>query len=302
MPVSIWRITDNKAGHDSQSRGLCRAIADITDTHVFEISSTDCKNNLINYICSRFPAGNELPVPDLIIAAGHETHMPLLAAKKAVGGKSIVIMKPSLPLSLFDYCLIPRHDNCPAKNNIIITNGAINEMQFNTNKTANTGLILLGGPSSHYRWDETAIAKQTKIIISQNKQIKWAIADSPRTPAGFLAKIKEECKDCTYLNYADTPAKIIHNRIFESATIWVSKDSISMIYEALSSGAVVGLLEPEEKKPSRVSREIDRLIDEQKLISFNMWLQSGNYYPNNNKLGEADRCAKLLYERGVFGN
>ncbi len=302
MPVSIWRITDNKAGHDSQSRGLCKAIANLTETRVAEISSSACKNNLFNFICSRFPAGNNLPAPDLIVGAGHDTHLPLLAAKKAVGGKTIVLMKPSLPLSLFDYCLIPRHDNCPANNNIIITDGAINEMQFNANKTANTGLILLGGPSSHYRWDETEITKQVNKIISQNKQIKWAIADSPRTPAGFLAKIKDEYKDCTCLNYADTPAEIIHNLIFETATIWVSKDSISMIYEALSSGAVVALLEPEEKQASRVSREIDRLINEQKLISFNMWLESGNYYPSNNKLGEADRCAKLLYERGVFGS
>ena len=300
MPVSIWRITDNKAGHDSQSRGLCKAIANIAETKVIDISSSACKHNLINFICARFPAGDNLLKPDLIIAAGHKTHLPLLAAKKAFGGIAIVIMKPSLPSSFFDYCLIPRHDSCPTNGNIIVTEGAINEMQFNTNKAGNTGLILLGGPSAHYSWDETAIGKQISKVITEQKHVRWTVADSPRTPAGFLDKIRRSHTDCACLNYADTPSETLHNLMFETATIWVSKDSISMLYEALSSGAIVGVMEPEEKHPSRISREIDRLIDEQKLISYSMWQQTGNYYPNTNKLSEADRCAKLLYERGAF--
>ncbi len=301
MPLSIWRITDHKAGHDSQSRGLCKAISKLTDTNIFDISTADCKHSLFNYFFSRFPPGDQLPNPGVIVAAGHQTHLPLMAAKRAFGGKAVVIMKPSLPLLFFDYCLIPEHDGVLAKKNIIITRGAINEMEYNKEKTANTGLILLGGPSGHYRWNEESITGQINKIIELQKNIRWTIADSPRTPAGFLDKIQKAHGDCACMHYADTSSEMLHNLIFDTQTIWVSKDSVSMIYESLTSGATVGLLEPEEKQHSRISRAIDKLIEEKKLISFNMWQQSENYYPFNGKLEEADRCAKLLFERGVFG-
>ncbi|NIO88165.1 MAG: nucleoside-diphosphate sugar epimerase, partial [Candidatus Aminicenantes bacterium] len=79
-----------------------------------------------------------------IIGAGHGTHFPMLCAQRARGGKTIVIMKPGLPYSWFDYCLIPEHDKPPRKKNIITTRGAINTITPTNNHSIDQGMIMIG--------------------------------------------------------------------------------------------------------------------------------------------------------------
>ena len=100
--------------------------------------------------------------PNLIIGAGHRTHFSILAAKRAYGGKSIVLMKPSLPYFIFDLCLVPEHDNPPKRANIISTIGALNPLGLDGlhEKKPSSNLILIGGPSPHYKWDNNLIIKQ----------------------------------------------------------------------------------------------------------------------------------------------
>ena len=70
-----------------------------------------------------------LPTPDLLLGAGHHTHLSLLAARRIRGGKVVVLMRPSLPPGLFDLCLIPEHDAPPARPNVLATRGALNRIQ-----------------------------------------------------------------------------------------------------------------------------------------------------------------------------
>ena len=71
-----------------------------------------------------------------------------------------------------------------------------------------------------------------------------------------------------------------------------------MIYEALSSGAQVGLLPmPRIKKAGRVARGIENLLQDKRIITYSCW-QDGNQLPVNQVvLAEADRCAHLIAER-----
>ncbi|MEM6998467.1 MAG: ELM1/GtrOC1 family putative glycosyltransferase, partial [Pseudomonadota bacterium] len=107
MAFNIWRISDGKPGHDSQSIGLCNAIEKLKECKRFDITVISSIAHYKNFVLKKFPAGNNLPDPDIIIGAGHGTHFPLLCATRARQGKSIVLMKPSLPLSFFDLCIIP---------------------------------------------------------------------------------------------------------------------------------------------------------------------------------------------------
>jgi len=106
-------LSDGKPGHANQSIGLARAIARRTNATV----------DLVNITQKYFPhrlvtaaATDQHPEPDLIIATGHRTHIPLLWAAQQSKAKTIVIMKPSLPSSLFDYVIIPAHDRVSGKN------------------------------------------------------------------------------------------------------------------------------------------------------------------------------------------
>ncbi len=299
MALTLWRITDGKAGHDSQTTGLCDAIKKLKDINCFDIKAESAFSNFKNFLRNQFPLGQDLPDPDLIIGAGHGCHLTILSAKKARGGKTIVLMKPSLPLSLFDLCIIPEHDQIKDKNNVITTKGAINPVQFNENKSNNTGLFLIGGPSKHYYWDEKDLIRQIKEIIKQTPDIRWAIADSPRTPKKTLSLLTG-LNNIETLSYKNTDSDKLRGFIFKSSTIWVSEDSVSMIYESLSSGAAVGLLNVKQKTKNRISDSIDTLINERQLTSFSSWEKMNELLLPANKFNEADNCVKQLLERGLL--
>lgn len=301
MTLNIWRFTDGKPGHDSQSIGLCAAIERLKPCQRFDIPVDTFFNSCNHFLFKRFPSGKDLPDPSIMIGAGHGTHLPMLAARRVRNGRIIVLMTPSLPLSFFDLCIIPKHDRPPDRDNIIATTGALNPIQFNHDKILDQGLILLGGPSSHYQWNNPSILKQIKEIITVHNDIQWVIADSPRTPKDTLTAIRGLAdENITLLHYENTDTNNIHKQIFTSNYIWVSTDSISMIYESLSSGASVGLLEVAQKQDNRVSNGINALIKQNQLTTFSAWQEKSRLAPNDIKLNEAQRCVLLLSERGIL--
>jgi len=299
MALTLWRITDGKAGHDSQTTGLCNAIKKLRDTDCFDIKAESAFSNFKNFLLNQFPSGKELPDPNLIIGAGHGCHLTILSAKKARGGKTIVLMKPSLPLSLFDQCIIPEHDQVEDKANVITTKGAINPVQFNENKSNDIGLFLIGGPSKHYYWNEETLIRQIKEIIKQSPSISWTLADSPRTPEKTLALLAD-LSNVKVLSYNNTNSDKLREFIFKSGTIWVSEDSVSMIYESLSSGAAVGLLNVKQKNKNRISDSIDSLINEKQLTAFSRWKKTNKLLLPTNKFNEADSCVRRLLELGLL--
>ncbi len=137
----------------------------------------------------RFPAWRDLPTPDIVLGAGHRTHLSLLAARRVHRGKAVVLMRPSLPLSLFDLCLIPEHDAPPARRNVLATRGALNRIQPSATLEPSRGLLLIGGPSAHFAWDNENLYRQIAAIVAADPAIHWTLTTSRRTPAGFLERL-----------------------------------------------------------------------------------------------------------------
>ena len=295
MKLNIWRFTDGKSGHDSQSNGLCAALGELSSINQFDLPVDSFINCLRNLLFKKFPKGNSLPNPDIIVGAGHGTHFSMLTARYIRKGKIIVLMKPSLPLNLFDTCIIPKHDCPPEKKNVIETTGALNSIKFNKNKTKQMGLILIGGLSNHYKWNNESIASQINEIISTNKKINWIVADSQRTPEKLMTMIEtSNRKNINKLNFNDLPKKDIKELIYAAEIIWVSPDSISMIFESLTSGAFVGLLKIKENNKTRINKTIDYLILNNHVTTFSSWKKKNKLKNNNIKLDEARRCASII--------
>ena len=251
-------------------------------------------------VCRSFSAGKQLPAPDLIIGAGQRTHLPLLMAKSAYGGRTIVLMKPSLPSTFFDLCLIPDHDKPPGQNNILSTCGALNTIVPSTNKDPGRGLILIGGPSRHYRWDEASLLAQISRILNE-KSVQWTLADSPRTPDSSRQAFKTLARNnLSYKPYADSGRDWLAQQLEHSATTWVSTDSVSMLYEALTSGSKVGLLDVPIKQPSRIVDGIQKLIDAGMLTRFNDWANGIELKYAKAGFNESARCAKLVLQHFSF--
>jgi mitochondrial fission protein ELM1 len=244
-------------------------------------------------ICVSLKAGTKLPRPDFIIAAGHATHLPLLWLARKYSAMSIVLMRPSLPLACFDLCIAPSHDfpKKPQRKNLILTRGAINRVRsVDSERTGK--LILIGGSSKTHGWDSAAMMDMLARVTATDD---WQLTDSRRTPKGFLELIKKNLPNIEIFSCKETAPDWLPDELSRAKEVWVSEDSVSMIYEALSSGACVGLLPvPRLNSRSRVLSGVDELIADGFLTQFANWQKSGQLAKVPKPFHEADRCVEFL--------
>lgn len=295
-PLILWRLLDGKPGHEKQTLGLANALACQADCRRIDLPAPTRRASLASWLAGRFPAGDGQPAPDLILAAGHATHLAALAARRARGGRIVVLMRPSLPLAWFDLCLVPQHDAPPARANVIATRGALNAVTPSDRHDPATGLILIGGPSAHYRWDAAAVIGQVGAVLAAEPARHWRLTDSRRTPAGFLAELAAATAGTglEILPHAATPPGWLEQALAAAGQAWVSEDSVSMVYEALTSGAPVGLIRLPARQPSRVGRGIAGLLRDGLLTAFEHWQQAPRLPPPPGRFDEAGRCAREI--------
>lgn len=295
--LTIWRFTDGKRGHENQTLGLVEALCRETPCQVETLHVARGWPCLLSWLLGWFPRGKHLPRPDLIIGAGHATHWPMLAARRARGGRVAVLMKPSLPLSWFDWVIAPEHDGLGASASLLATQGPINLIQPNTAHDRHSGLMLIGGPSAEYGWNETALLKQIHLVALHHPDTNWQLTTSRRTPAGFLVNLARlGLSNVKAVAYEDVPGGWLPAQLARAGQVWVTPDSASMVYEALTSGAAVGCFELPFAKPGRVARGLEKLVREKRLTSFPDWERSGTLQTNNQPLNEAERCARELLQ------
>lgn len=299
-PVVIWRFLDGKPGHENQSAGLVQALAEQVPVEVHELPATGTPAAAGHWLRGRFPPGDGLPAPDLILGAGHATHLPMLAARRARGGRVVVLMKPSLPLRCFDLCLVPRHDAPPASGRVLVTEGVLNRVRSEVGKEVGSGLILVGGPSKHHGWGEAGLLAAIAELLAREPQRHWRLTNSRRTPATLLpalAPLAEQAAGRLELwPWERTGPDWLPDQLARAAVAWVTADSVSMVYEALTAGAAVGILPVPETRPGRVSRGLRQLIDERRVVELATWQQQGEY-PVPQPFNEAQRCARWIVER-----
>lgn len=291
----IWTITDGKAGHLQQIKGLLKALRQQLPIREIELRAIAPLQALRHLVTANYPPGAGLPAPDLIIGAGHATHLNILAAKRAYGGKTVVLMKPSLPRRLFDLCLIPQHDGVAPSKQVILTQGALNTMQCSATADPNVGLILLGGVSRHYVWRDAEILAAVGKLVAATPQVRWTLTTSPRTPASLFDGLQGLAQDnLDIVPFARTTQGWLHEVLASAGQVWVTPDSVSMVYEALTSGTGVGVFDLPQRRSSRVVRGLERLVQSGWVTRFQNW-QAGQSLPRlSGQLDEAARCAKWI--------
>lgn len=295
-PLTLWRLLDGKPGHEKQTLGLANALGRLTACRCIDIPVPTRGSSLLAWLQGHFPAGNDHPAPDLILAAGHATHFAALAARRAHGGRIVVLMRPSLPLGWFDLCLIPEHDAAPKRPQVISTRGVLNAALPADHQNRQAGLFLIGGLSPHYRWDDDEVTRQIRAVLDANQTIGWRLTDSRRTPATFLDRLAKATAGTGLetLPHASTPAGWLEQALAEAGQVWVTEDSVSMVYEALTAGCSVGLIRLPATHGSRISRGIDQLVQGHWLTPFNDWQQSRHLPRPPGRFDEAGRCAEEI--------
>jgi uncharacterized protein len=294
--LTLWLLGDGKPGHENQSLGLAEAIGRRVPCAVHRISLAD-GTGWLRRLRTAHAASARFPKPDWIIAAGHSTHVPLLSLARKHRARSIVLMRPSLPLAWFDVCIAPSHDfpRAPGRDHVILTRGALNRVEAPDLAEKTGKLILIGGPSKTHAWDGAALLQ---MLAKATDRGGWELTDSRRTPENFLTDARTRLPGVTVFSHKDTPEDWLPGKLRAAKEVWVTEDSVSMVYEALTSGARVGLLPlPRRKQSSRVLGGIDRLAADGFLTPFETWRNTERLASPPEILREADRCAALLCDR-----
>jgi len=294
--VTIWRVLDGKAGHEAQSLGFARAVERRVAARVVDVPALSPAAALRAWLGRSFPGQGVLPRPDLIVGAGHATHLALLAARRSVGGRVVVLMRPSLPLGWFDRAVVPEHDGGPRHPRVVRSEGALNAMRPAAHPRRDRGLILVGGPSKHCRWDGERLLRQIERIAASESGVEWTVTDSRRTPAATSAALRDRADGrWRFVSREACDPGWMGRRLDECARVWVSEDSVSMIYEALTAGAGVGLLDvPWKREASRIRRSLRRLEERGRVARFSETADNDLPEPQVEPLAEADRCADLI--------
>ncbi len=293
-PLIVWIVSDGKPGHVNQSRGLAEALARAVPVDLHTVPALPTWRAWLALLLKRLP-GETPPAPDLIMGAGHATHLTLLAARRARGGRAVVLMKPSLPRRWFDLCILPKHDRISADPGTLVTEGAINRIRPAMDPDPHQGLLLIGGISPHFEWNTDAIHVQIKSILARSPDTHWTLTTSRRTPAEFLALLPT-APNLSVVPHTATTRDWLPEQLARCGTVWVTPDSASMVFEALTVGATVGVFDLPVNPASRVGWAIAQLADAHRVTRFVNWCAHGKLHPNTQPLAEADRCATWILE------
>lgn len=295
---AIWLLTDNKPGHRNQLKGLGNRLRVLTGASLHWLEAPALKIPLWRTLLGLPPAmDSSLPRPTLIIAAGAGTHRLLLSLRRLRGSRTVVLMKPSFPLHLVNAAIIPEHDHVRADQHTLITKGSLNAVTPITRLTEKPeGLVLVGGPSRHFEWDNAAVFDQILHLMTNHPQWRWTISSSRRTPDELVTRLATlEGPKVTVVTPSDTDNDWLGHQLTASRAAWVTPDSSSMVYEALTSGIPTGVFELAPKNHSRIAAGVQQLA-EQGLVG--LWSDQASVMQRDIQrspgLWEADRAARWL--------
>lgn len=310
--MNIWHLTDHKAGHVAQARGLfvalerCGIHVNVLDISVSEISSFALLMRFLSFgLIGQLPKSSDgQSAPDLIVGVGHATHWPLILLKKCFSqAKSIVLMRPTLPVSWFDFAIIPAHDYVDPEpkvsNHVFISKGVLNPLTNHHRHEKNRHLILIGGGSKRYGYAEENLILQIKALLwnlSEKEQLQTVIlTTSRRTPKSFLEHhfFQNNPQNLQVFPVTETPQGWLFEQLQLAEVVWVTQDSGSMLFEASTAGCRVGLLAMPQIKEDTVTRATDLLSEQRFFLPLNAYLENEKFQ-DTPALQEADRAVNWL--------
>ena len=312
--IRIAVLLDGKPGHEKQSKGILQAMQSMIEVDVIPIrvkrtgSFSLFMRSLRYFLPGDRTADQSAVNADLVLGTGSRTHLPMLEIKKKYGIPAITCMNPPLHLRAhFDLCLVPEHDGIPDEKNIMLTSGAPNSSINKGNHQSELGLILLGGVDlKSHRWDSERIQAMVRNIVRRDKNKQWTISSSPRTPEETVVALEmfaRESDRVTFFNYKNTKTGWIEEQYDKNSVVWVTADSISMIYESLTAGCKVGIIPLQwKRKNSKFQRNEDLLVKKRFVVSYASWLDEGGMGLDNIELNEAQRCAEWILQKWFSKN
>jgi len=284
--IRVVVLNDGKTGHFKQSLAVkslleeldYRVDADIVEIKrlsrirrfIIEVAALfSGKKHLGNLSCLRLllykDVYNKLSkmFADVVISTGSSLSGINALFSGSLGAKSIIVLKPNLPVDKFDLVITPEHDRLKAEN-VVNIKGAMSlpvdtkqesrELfkHFSLSSRKKVSLFV-GGPIVN----KHDFNKNIKILIEKlkdfaaNNDFGILVTTSRRTTAYAENLIEEE-----FGGFKNTEAVIIANKknypfilggfLSVSSLVFVTSDSISMISESLGAGRTTVCAELED--------------------------------------------------------
>ncbi len=263
--MHIVYVSDGKAGHRSQAVGLYKAMQrlskqDVTFQEVLieQLPLFSLFKAVLTHQLDIFES-----VPDYIFGVGSHTQLRvLLLGKVYPEAKTIILMKPNFPFGWFDHVIIPAHDAVPQQGNVILSQGALNPIVNENRHQKNRILIALGGSSKRHQWNDQKVLQAIQQIIEHNDQAEIVLTTSRRTPKEFFQHLQSQpyLQQIQVFPVEKTPQGWIFEEMQKAEAVWVTEDSVSMIYEALTAGCKVGVIKIDRLKEDRITLSVDQII------------------------------------------
>jgi mitochondrial fission protein ELM1 len=265
-PITIWAISDGRAGIEAQAVGLAEAVArQVPARIVVKRVGWSGKTGRLPWWANWLPRRwltpeSEIapPWPDLWVAAGRATLPLSIRAKRWSGGKTYVaqIQDPRVPANMFDLVIPPRHDRLTGDNVLPITGSPHRvtsqrlDSEYEKFKDRIDALprprvaVLLGGKSKAFDLSALRAAEMAHQIQLPLEQEGGSLlmTFSRRTPDQAKALLTARLRHLPGMIWDGEGANPYFAFLAAADYILVTEDSTNMATEAASTGKPVFIL------------------------------------------------------------
>ena len=256
----ILIVTPDKAGHEV----ICRGVAQALGGHIASMQAQPRK--LYALMAPWGPADPRTvfpdPLPDIVLGSGRTAAPVLRTLKERSDGRTFTafLHDPRVRRADFDMIWAPSHDKLEGANVIstlssphtlspaLIADARANpDPRIATLKTPRLAL-LLGGPSSSFKYQSTDVDELVRLARTAGKQgYSVMVTPSRRTPAGLTRVIADAIADLPEdrrFIWTGEGRNPFLQMIANADAIVVTADSVNMVGEAAATGAPVHLFTP----------------------------------------------------------
>jgi len=263
--MNILWIKDNNIGHEKQVKVLLDELSKNNDLNIDQRTV----KGFIPFF--RYIDDVQENYYDILIGAGHKTYSFLLDIKKYQkdNTKNIAILTPSFKKDNFDIICAPMHDAHKLKhcNNVISFEGSLSKVSLQE-PDKNIVMVAVGGKNKHYVFNEIDIISQINYFLSLHPNKDCFIFNSRRTPSSMNTMLKDlslSNKDITFCDFKDKSYSF-ENTLHMSSSKLITRDSVNMVYESLSSKGNTYLIDMRKiKNDNKVVKIINNLILNKKI-------------------------------------
>lgn len=290
--IVVWWFRTRRAEQEAQARGLLKALEAQCPVCVYAAPVVGPWKALRNALRRFYPA-SALPDPDILLGTGREAEWALLAARWARGGRIVSLSKPRLARWLFDLCIVPEHEGGRSTRRVIATRGPLPQPSLPRPRSPGTGLMVIGGPTGEHRWSDDELLAQIGEILLRHPDHRWFVTTTLRT----LPETERRLHALTAANvfvvpHHETDSRWLPSRLHEVEQVWISEDSLDVIYQALNSGVATGVLPVPRRKHGREIAALAGLV-----VTFPEWRDGKPLHVPQPPFNEAARCASEIYQR-----